>query len=179
MLLLKKLAVSVSSAGLLLASIGVMAGPHYNVNDYYQVYKEGRIYVFDDLDTYLDFMELGETPFRLTRIGVGPEGETVVFGLQKKDKKLSSGIGGVDLYDGKTEGAEVGFYGEVVKEGRIYVFSEWADLKSFLNVGEAPYRFTEIGAGPKGETIVYVLNKDNKKKKPVDLIAQFKKNHKM
>ncbi len=168
-----------SSAGLLLASLGTIAGPHYNVNDYYQVYKEGRIYVFDDLDTYLDFMELGETPFRLTRIGVGPEGETVVFGLQKKDKKLSSGIGGVDLYDGKAEGAEVGFYGEVVKEGRIYVFSEWADLKSFLNVGEAPYRFTEIGAGPKGETIVYVLNKDNKKKKPVDLIAQFKKSHKM
>lgn len=165
--------------GLLLASFGATAGPHYNVNDYYQVYKEGRIYVFDDLDTYLDFMELGETPFRLTRIGVGPEGETVVFGLQKKDKSLSSGIGGVDLYDGKAEGAKVGFYGEVVKEGRIYVFSEWSDLKSFLSVGEAPYRFTEIGAGPKGETIVYVLNKDNKKKKPVDLIAQFKKNHKM
>lgn len=179
MSLRNKLAVSVSAIGLMLASQGVLAGPHYNVNDYYQVYKEGRIYIFDDLDTYLGFLELGETPYRLTRIGAGPEGETVVFGLQKKDKSMRSGIGSVDLYDGKADGAGFGFYGEVVKEGRVYVFSDWADLKTFLKVGEAPYRYTNIGAGPKGETIVFVLNKENKNDKPVDLIVLFKKNHKM
>lgn len=179
MSLIKKFSVSMSVLGLMLGVQEASAGPHYNVNDYYQVYKEGRIYVFDDLNTYLYFMDLGETPFRLTRIGSGPEGETVVFGLQKKDKKMSSGLGSVALYEGKAEGAGVGFYGEVVKEGRIYVFSNWSDLKSFLEVGEAPYRYTDIGAGPKGETVVYVLNKDNKKNKPDDLIALFKKTHKM
>ena len=135
--------------------------------------------MFDDLNTYLDFMQMGETPYRLTRIGSGHAGETVVFGLQKKDKKMNSGIGSVDLYDGKAEGAERGFYGEVIKEDRIYVFSEWTDLKTFLKVGEAPYRYTDIGSGPKGQTIVYVLNTENKKEKPVYLIEQFKKNHKM
>jgi hypothetical protein len=57
------------------------------------------------------------------------------------------------------------------------VFSEWADLKAFLQVGEAPYRFTQIGSGPRGETVVYVLNKGNKKKKPEALIAEFEKTH--
>ena len=64
---------------------------------------------------------------------------------------MRSGIGAVDLYDGKTEASTEGFYGEIVKDGRIHVFSEWADLKSFLEVGEAPYRYTQIGSGPKGK----------------------------
>jgi hypothetical protein len=60
-------------------------------------------------------------------------------------------------------------------EGRIYVFNNFQDMSDVRKVGEAPYRFTEIGTGPKGETVVYVLNKTNKKKKPVALIDAFKK----
>ena len=70
-----------------------------------------------------------------------------------------------------------GFYGEVVKDGRINVFSEWADLKAFLQMGEAPYRFSQIGSGPKGETVVFVLNKNNKSTKPDALIAEFERKH--
>ena len=33
-------------------------------------------------------------------------------------------------------------------------------------VGEVPLRFTQIGTGPKGETVVYALNSQNKKVKP-------------
>lgn len=153
------------------------AKPHYNVNDYYQVYKDGRIYIFDDFKTYDSFIQVGETAFRLTRIGAGPNGETVVFGLQGKDKELSSGLGAVDLFDGKTEAVAKGFYGEVIKENRIFVFSEWADLKSFLAVGEAPFRYTQIAAGPNAETLVFVLNAKNKEKKPDSLIAEFKRKH--
>jgi len=155
----------------------VVAGPHYNVNDYYEVEEAGRLYVFDDLKTYQSFLSVGETAYRLTRIGAGPNGETVVFGLQEKDKKMRSGLGGVALFDGKAEVIHSSFYGEVESEGRIYVFSEWADLASFKKVGEAPYRYTDIGAGPKGETVVYVLNKKNKKIKPIALMEQFKKVH--
>jgi len=173
----KKISSIIVVLGLVIASHVASAGPHYNVNDYYQVYKEGRIYVFDDYQTYSSFNQVGETAYRLTRIGAGPKGETVVFGLQNKDKKMSSGIGSVDLYDGKTEASTDGFYGEVVKDGRIHVFSEWADLKSFLEIGEVPYRYTQIGSGPKGETVVYVLNKSNKKKKPDALIAEFESKH--
>ncbi len=174
----KKISYVLSVLSIAMMSQSALAEPHYNVDDYYQVTDDGRIYIFDDYKTYDSFNQLGETSFRLTRIGAGPNGETVVFGLTKKDKKMRSGLGGVDMYDGKAEGIADGFYGEVVDEGRLYVFSQWADLKSFLAVGEAPYRFTQIGAGPKGETVVFVLNKSNKKKKPVALIAEFDKKHK-
>jgi len=173
----KKISFALSGLALAMASQTASAEPHYNVNDYYQVKKEGRIYIFDDYKTYDSFNQVGETAYRLTRIGAGPKGETLVFGLTKKDKKMRSGLGSVALYEGTAEGISEGFYGEVVDDGRIYVFSEWADLKSFLSVGEAPYRFTEIGSGPKGETVVYVLNKKNKKKKPVALMTAFNSKH--
>lgn len=173
----KQISVALTAITLLIASDISFAEPHYNIDDYYQVRKDGRIYIFDDFKTYASFNQVGETAYRLTRIGAGPKGETIVFGLAKQDKKMRSGLGSVALYEGTAEGIEEGFYGEVVEEGRIYVFSEWADLKSFLSVGEAPYRFTEIGSGPKGETVVYVLNKKNKKNKPVELIAEFSKKH--
>jgi len=153
------------------------AKPAYNVNDYYQVYQDGRIYAFDDFKVYQDFIQLGETTFRFTRIGAGPKGETVVFGLRKVDKKKPQESGVLNLYDGKAEGIAKGFYGEVVKEGRIYIFSHWHDLKSFLKVGEATFRYTDIGAGAKGETLVYVLNKKNKKQKPLALMAVYKSKH--
>lgn len=175
---MKKFLTSCVVVSSLLVSSLAFSAPHYNVNDYYEVEEEGRLYIFDDLKTFQSFLKVGETAYRLTRIGAGPNGETVVFGLQKKDKKMRTGLGGVALFDGKAEGVDVGFYGEIHHEGRIYVFSEWADLKSFKAVGEAPYRFTEIGSGPKGETVVYVLNKSNKKKRPTALIEQFNSVHK-
>jgi len=173
----KKIFPSLFALSLVLASFSISSAPHYNVNDYYQVYKEGRIYIFDDYKTYQSFNQVGETAYRLTRIGEGPKGETIVFGLTKKDKKMRSGLGSVALYEGMAEGIAEGFYGEVIKESRIYIFSEWADLKSFLSVGEAPYRFTQIGSGPKGETVIFVLNKKNKKKQPTALMLEFNKKH--
>jgi hypothetical protein len=149
-----------------------------NNDDYYEVEHEGRLYVFDDAATYKSFLEVGETAYRKVRIAAGPNGETIVFGLTGKDKKKMSGIASIDMYDGKLEGAE-DFYGEIHHEGRLYVFSEWADLKAFKTVYEAPYRFTMIGEGPKGETVVIVLNKGNKKKHPAAQIAAFKAMHGM
>ncbi|GAB6043635.1 hypothetical protein [Endothiovibrio diazotrophicus] len=145
-----------------------------NNDDYYEVHHEGRIYVFDDAGVYKEYLSVGETPFRKVRIGVGPHGETVVFGLHKHDKKKMEGIASVDMFDGKIDGAQDGFYAEIRSEGRIYVFDNWDDVKSFRQVGEAPYRYTDIGAGPNGETVVYVLNKHNKKHRPDALIARFK-----
>ncbi len=155
----------------------VMAEPHYNVNDYYEVYQDGRIYVFDDFATYDSFNQVGETAFRLTRIGAGPAGETVVFGLQDQDKKMTQGIGSVDLFDGKAEGMADGFYAEIVRDGRFYVFNSWEDVKSFRQTGEAALRYTDIGAGPNGATVIYVLNESNKKQMPTALIEQFKNKH--
>ena len=136
-------------------------------------HHDGRIYIFYDKKTYKSFKQVGETAYRLTRIGAGPKGETVVFGLTKKDKKKRSGITAIDIYDGKIKPGK-DFYAEMMLEGRIYVFNNYEDMQAVRNVGEAAYRYTDIAAGPKGETIVYVLNKKNKKKKPVELMNKFK-----
>lgn len=149
-----------------------------NNNDYYEVMHEGRLYVFDDAEVYKSFLVVGETSYRKVRIAAGPHGETIVFGLTGKDKKKSSGIASIDMYDGKLAGAD-NFYGEIHHEGRLYVFTEWADLMAFKSVYEAPYRYTMIGEGPKGETVVIVLNKGNKKKHPATQIASFKAMHNM
>jgi hypothetical protein len=158
------------------ASDGMTKETSLNNNDYYEVYHEGRLYVFDDAVTYLSFLDVGETSYRKVRIGAGPHGETIVFGLTSADKKKREGIASIDMYDGKLAPAAE-FYGEVHMEGRIYVFNDWNELQAFKQTGEAAYRFTEIGAGPGGETVVFVLTKEKKKVRPVATIAKFQELH--
>ena len=40
----------------------------------YEVHHDGRIHIFYDRKLYEGFLDVGETPFRLTRIGAGPDG---------------------------------------------------------------------------------------------------------
>jgi hypothetical protein len=142
----------------------------------YEVHHEGRIHVFYDRKLYTDFLALGETPFRLTRIGAGPNQETLVFGLTKKDKKKPGKVDAINLFDGKLD-APADFYGELRNHGRIYVFNNFEDMQPVRQFGHPNFFYTEIGAGPKGETVVYVLNKKTKKKRPDALIATFRKHN--
>jgi hypothetical protein len=144
----------------------------------YEVHHDGRIHVFYDKKLYREFLALGETPFRLTHIGAGPNGETVVYGLTKQDKKKPESVAALQVYEGKTP-APANFYGELRNHGRIYVFSDLQDMSPVRRFGHPNFFFTEIGAGPKGETVVYVLNKKTKKKRPDALIAQFKQANKV
>jgi hypothetical protein len=137
----------------------------------YEVHHDGRIHIFYDKKVFKEFMSLGETSFRLTRIGAGPHGETMVFGLTKKDKKMKKSVAAIDLYDGKIKADY--FYAEMHKHGRIYVFNHFEDMQTVRDFGHPNYMYTQIGAGPKGETLVFVLNKKNKKKQPLSLIADF------
>ena len=158
-------------------SAPVSAVPSINNDDVYLIEHEGRYYVFDDEAVYQSFMQHGETAYRLVRIGEGPAGSTLVFGLRDEDKTKSEGIAAVDMYDGRLAGASKGFYAEVLFDGRFYVFSKWADLVNFQQTHIADLRYTEIGAGPAGRTVVYVLNDGNKTDKPVALIERFKRIH--
>lgn len=142
-------------------------------DQFLEVHEDRRIHIFYDKHTYDEFQQLGETSFRLTRIGAGPKGETLVFGLTAADKKKTSGIPSIEIYDGQRKPAN--FYGEMRAEGRIYVFSTYDDMKMVRETGEAALRYSDIGAGPKGETVIYVLNNSNKKEKPVALMEQFRK----
>lgn len=144
------------------------------VSEIYEVHEDGRIYAFYDQKLYKEFLSVGETAYRLTQIGAGPNGETMVFGLTKQDKKKGTDTPAVKLYTSKLQPAE-SFYAETVRHGRIYVFSDFSDMQTVRQFGHPNFFYTEIGSGPKGETVVYVLNKQTKKKKPDTLIAEFKK----
>lgn len=138
----------------------------------YEVHHEGRINLFYDRSLYTDFLQLGETPYRLTRIGAGPNSETVVFGLTKHDKKMKQEIPAISIFDGKSKAPE-NFYAEMRRHGRIYVFDRYEDMITVRQFGHPNYFYTQIGAGPKGETVVYVLNKHNKKHRPDALLKLF------
>ena len=149
------------------------------VKEIYEVHEDGRIHVFYSRKMYQDFLKVGETPYRLVKIAKGPNKETVVFGLDKKDKKLKkrtkdrTGVAAIDLYDGKASADKI-FYGEVRKHGRIYVFSDFKDMEPVRQFGHPNFFYMEVGTGPEKETVFYVLNKKTKKKKPVALISEFK-----
>lgn len=54
-------------------------------------------------------------------------------------------------------------YYEVHQEGKILVFSDAKDFKTWLKVDEMPLLVTKIGEGPKGETMKYSLTKTETK----------------
>lgn len=147
--------------------------------NYFLVFHEnGRIYPIADAKNYLEFLHANELIYTRTRIGAGPENETIVFGIQKKEADdLNKPAKAELIYDGKYE--PVGpFYGEVIRDGRFYVFGEWADFKDYLAHKEITFTFTEVGTGPKGETVIYALNKKTKDKgRPVELVEAFKQLH--
>lgn len=53
----------------------------------FESHDDGRIHQFYDQNTFDSYKSVGETAYRLTRIGAGPNGETVVFGLPKVEKR--------------------------------------------------------------------------------------------
>ncbi len=146
---------------------------------YFLVFHEnGRIYPIADAKNYLAFLDVDELIYTRTRVGAGPEGETIVFGIEKAESKdLAKPSVAEQIYDGKLEVAGP-FYAEVVKDGRFHVFGTWQDFKDYLVNKEITYTFTEVGAGPKGETVIYAMNKKTSKDgRPVALIESFKQLH--
>lgn len=140
-------------------------------------HENGRVYVLGDTKLQNIFMQTDEVALTRTRIGEGPDGRTLIFGMNKDDAKRGGPTEAENMYDGKLVPAGA-FYGEVFKDGRYYVFIEWKDMAAYLKHGEVPLTYTEVGAGPKGETVIYALNKDTSKLgKPVAAIERFNKQH--
>lgn len=146
---------------------------------YFLVFHEnGRIYPIADARNYLAFLDVNELIFTRTRVGAGPAGETLVFGIEKKEADDLNKPAMAELfYDGKMD-VSGPFYGEVVKDGRFHVFGTWQDFKDYLVNKEITYTFTEVGTGPKGETVVYAMNKKTSADgRPVALINSFRQFH--
>jgi hypothetical protein len=150
-------------------------------NDVYiEIHKDRRIYVFTDAKEYADWRHSHEMALAMTQIGGGPDGETLVFQLSKDDVKAKSKNreyqgASQRMWSGELKGAEKGFYGEVARDDRYYVFDDWKNLHGFRESGEVPCGITDIGAGPVGRTVVYVQDcKAAARGRPDAAIARFK-----
>lgn len=136
--------------------------------------EDGRIYAFGDTANYTAYRAHGEVTLTRTRIGEGPGGKTLVFGITPDDVKANKPSLGEQVMAGTLAPAP-DFYGEVLKGGRYFVFGDLKDMKDFIAYGEVAYSYTDIGAGPQGETLVCVMNKDSYAKgRPQDRIERFK-----
>ena len=125
-----------------------------NNDDYYELHRDGRIYVIADAGDLKEFLGNGELPLRVTRIGGGPKGETVVFGIARPESKKKDGFGAVEMYDGRRKGAAGNFYAEVCRDGSCYVFASWADLEAFRTSGDASRLSKADVSGPGGEAVM-------------------------
>jgi hypothetical protein len=134
----------------------------------------GRVHAFGDLRNYADFLLHGEVALTRTAIGAGPGGKTIVYGITADDVKANRPSLAEQILAPNAP-APAAFYGEVFRDGRFFLFGSLKDLTDFAAFGEVPYSYTDIGAGPQGETLVYVMNKDSYPKgKPTERMARFK-----
>jgi hypothetical protein len=154
-----------------------------NNDDYYEIEKDGRIYAFSDFKDYQIWLKTDEVPLVVTKIGAGPNGETVKLQLNKSEAKAMEKTVGYKgaaqkMYEGDLVGIETGFYAEVIRPQRVWIFENGKDLHEFKKSGEVPCGITNIGGGPGGKTVVYAQNcKAAAKGKPEAAMARFKKNY--
>ncbi|MCI1192768.1 hypothetical protein MOJ79_13050 [Calidifontimicrobium sp. SYSU G02091] len=134
----------------------------------------GRVHAFGDLKNYADFLEHGEVALTRTAIGAGPGGKTIVYGITADDVKNNQPSRAEQILASSAPEPAT-FYGEVFRDGRFFLFGQRKDMVDFVAFGEVPYSYTDVGAGPKGETIVYVMNKDSYPKgRPTERAERFK-----
>ncbi len=107
--------------------------------------EDGRLWVFEsESDAYAEFVEKGEPAKRVTRIGVGPDGKTV----------MAADGDVIDAYVAATRYALPGYFVRM-DDGRLWVFEEGSEaLASFLAKGEPAKRVTLVGQGPDGKTLL-------------------------
>lgn len=145
-----------------------------NNDDYYEIRKDGRIYVLADAKAFQIWMQTGEIPLVVTKIGAGPKGETLKLALTKNDSKaMESKVGyqgaAQKMFEGNLEGLSKGFFGVMQpEEGVWYVFNDWATLKAFRSSGRASGYSDKA---PDGSKVIYV----NASSKPEELSARFAK----
>lgn len=144
-----------------------------NSDDYYEYHQDGEILVLADRKDVQVFLTAGEIPLRVTQVGAGPNGERLVFALVKNEakameKKVGYKGGAQQMYEGMLEGYDKGFYGEILKNGRYYVFGDWPQLKAFRRSGSVTPVST--GTTADGRPVVFATNRS-------DALARFRELH--
>ena len=129
-----------------------------NNDDYYEYHQDGRIYVLADAKDVQQFLGTGEIPLRVTRVGAGARGETVVFAIAGPEKGKKEGFGAVEIFDGRRVGYEKGFYAEVLVDSRYMVFGDWPAFAAWRS-GQ-PFTAARTMQGPAGTQVLYARADD-------------------
>jgi hypothetical protein len=121
------------------------AAVHYGKPGFAVFGADGRLWVFRaGGEALAEFQKTGEPAKRITRIGAGPEGKTIM-GAEGET---------LDSYEAAVKYGKPGFavFGE---DGRLWVFrADSPELMDFCSTGEPAKRVTRVGAGPDGMTIM-------------------------
>lgn len=146
-----------------------------NNEDWYQVRTEEQLFLFDDYKVYRDFLVSGTAPVIKDLGEKDKHGQNIVLALRAEDssKKLEEISAYRFLRQNMPPAGK--FYGEIRQEGMIFVGQRYGDMVDLNNIGEPIFRHTEIASGPKGERVIYLMQKEEKK--PEALIKQFQQNY--
>ncbi|MBF0351499.1 MAG: hypothetical protein HQM11_10740 [SAR324 cluster bacterium] len=125
--------------------------------NYYVWSYEGRIYVIHNENVNAKFEEFPHMPFTKTILGLGPEGETVVFEVDTKKPEVTERLEA--LYAGKPWLVSSADDLKVWQKGsRLFVVGNQKTNESFKETGHLPYTKTFLGMGPNGETVVFEVD---------------------
>lgn len=130
-----------------------------NNDDYYEYHQDGKIYVLSDAKDVKLFLATGDISLRVTTIGGGARGETLVFAIAAPEKNKKDGFGSVEMYQGRRSGAEKGFYAEVLKGGIYHVFADWKTLETYRKKGA--FKAAANGKTPDGKSAVKFASADS------------------
>lgn len=128
-------------------------------NDYMVWEHSGRIYVIGQPATNAFFAEHRHLPYTKTLIGARPQGQTVVFEVDKKNAGMTERLQQTlnnRPFPVQKLGDDFFVYHY---DGRIYVIGSAKTNVSFLAHKHLPYTKTLIGAGPYGETVIFEVDK--------------------
>lgn len=145
----------------------------HNNDDYYEYHLGHEIIVLADRKDVQVFLTANEIPLRVTKIGGGPNGERLVFGLVKNEakameKKVGYKGGAQQMYEGLLEGNDKTFYGQVMKNGRYVVFGSWKDLQAYRQSGTASA--VSSGTASDGKPVTFATDSP-------DAVKRFKELH--
>ena len=129
-------------------------GADYNVLGY-----QGRLFVLGQASTVEKFMAHKHLPYTRTLLGAGPQGQTVIFEVAKKNPDLTDRLQKVFAerpFPLQKSGDDFFVYHY---DGRIYVIGSAETNAKFLQHKHLPYTRTLLGAGPHGETVIFEVDK--------------------
>lgn len=177
MSLLKPLSFAVLAATLTACAAPMQAAKQEPLNndDWYQVRTDTQVFVFDDYQVFKDFLATGKAPVLRTLEEKDPAGQELILALRAEDEGKALEKISAYRFLKVAQPPAYPFYGEVRQEGKIFVFKRYGDMQDAIKLGEPIFRYTDIGGGPDGKTVIYGLQKEEGR--PEATIKQFKTKH--